>query len=172
MKTKLIIYCLFVFSFLDGQNTLPTIEIKRTGTDKSYAQKMAEMIEPLDKRKITTGILADKAYLSLEMDKIDGSEQKQINLTDWKQLHRQLYTGTLDENLLLSPDSLKAITDEYLNRDVFPIGLMNIKYNQFKKDYMSKNLLKITNGKFQETPNGVEPLYDEKKGICFKYFKR
>jgi hypothetical protein len=171
MKIKLLIYCLFVFSFLNGQEPMPTIEIKKTGTDMPYAKKMAQMIEPLDKRKISTGILADKAYLWMEMDKIDGTAQKQINLKTWKQLHHQLYTGTLDEKLLLSPDSLKANADVYLNQDIFPIGLMNIKYNQFKKDFISKNLLKITNGKFQEIPNADESLFDEKRVFAISILK-
>jgi hypothetical protein len=171
MKIKLLIYCLFIVSFINGQELMPTIEIKRTGSDKPYSEKMTEMIEPLDKRKISTGILADKAYLSLNMDKIDGTAQKQINLRDWKQLHSQLYTGALDDNQLLSPDSLKAIADEYLNQDIFPIGLMNVKYNQFKKGFMEKNLLKITNGKLQEVLNAAESLYDEKRVLALSILK-
>jgi hypothetical protein len=171
MKIKLLIYCLFIASFINGQEPIPTIEIKRTGSDKPYAEKMAEMIEPLDKSKISTGILADKAYPIIKLDSFDGIAQKQVNLTDWKQLHHQLYTGSLENNLLISPDSLKAIADEYLNQDFFPIGLMDIKYNQLKKGFMEKNLLKITNGKFQETPNAVEPLYDEKKVFALSILK-
>jgi Putative serine esterase (DUF676) len=167
MKIKLLIGCLFFVSILNGQN--PTIEIKRSGSEKPYAQKMAEMIELLDKRKISTGILADKAYSIIEMDTFAKSSQKQIDLTSWKQLHRQLYIGSLDPNLLLSPDSLKAIADEYLNQDIFPIGLMNVKYNQFKKDFLNKKLLKITNGKFEE--NLDEPLYDEKKVFALSILK-
>jgi triacylglycerol esterase/lipase EstA (alpha/beta hydrolase family) len=47
-------------------------------------------------------------------------------------------------------------------QEVIPIGIMNIKYNQFKKDALDKKQLQIINGKYHDLSVILTP-YDEKR---------
>ncbi len=119
----------------------PTIRIEESGTDKTFSQRMADCIMPLDKSYITTGLLGDKAYSLVSLASFDGQTDTLISFRQWKQIHRQLYLAAVTENdTILSPEYLRQIAQGMRNRGIVPVALMNLKYNTFKPYAIDSNL--------------------------------
>jgi hypothetical protein len=118
MKINLLILIVLFTSVVKGQDSLPSLNIKRAGVSKPYSEKMAKMIELLDKRKIKTGILADKALLLVSMDEFNGKVAKIISVGEWKQIYRQLFNASVEKPQIIHPDTLKSITLSLIRQEV------------------------------------------------------
>lgn len=142
----------------------PFPQIEELDTIIPFSQSMSNYIMPLDKRYITTGLLADKAYPYVALDSFDGETDSLITFQQWKQVHRQLYLAAVTENdTILSPEYLKQIAKGMRNRGVVPIALMNLKYNAFKPYAMDSNLIRFSDGKFYDVRGRTESPYFEKR---------
>lgn len=170
-KVKMALY-LWLGSFISGvhmptsllaQNG-PTIRIEESGMDKTFSQRMADCIMPLDKSYVTTGLLADKAYSLVSLASFDGQTDTLVSFKQWKQIHRQLYLAAVSENdTIHSPEYLKQIAHVMKDHGVVPIALMNLKYNRFKPYAIDSNLIVFSNGKLYDVQERTESPYLEER---------
>ena len=78
--------------------------IERMGSETPFSQRMKEMIVPLDKSLINTGMLSDLSFILSPMDEFEGKvNPTATDLPGWKKMYRQLYNATLVEGSLVSP---------------------------------------------------------------------
>lgn len=141
----------------------PIIEIDSSNTGKSFSENMTEMIEPLDKSQITTGILSDKAFILSSMNEFNGQNDSMITLSRWKQIYRQLYNASISLGTIFSPDSAKSIAENYLNQDIIPLAILYVKYNEFKSYALDSNLVQFINGKLYDVQGRNQSPYNEKR---------
>lgn len=142
----------------------PTIRIEESGTDKTFSQRMTDLILPLDKSVICTGLLADKAFPFVSLASYDGQTDSLITTGQWKQLYRQMYLSSVSSiNPLFSPEQLKQISQDMTDQSIIPIALMNLKYNQFKSYAIDSNLIMVSDGKLYDVPGRIESPYSEKR---------
>lgn len=139
----------------------PTPIIDSTGTRTLFLDNMADMIEPLNKAEISTGLLADKAFILSSMNEFNGETDGVISLSRWKQIYRQLYNASVTETVILSPDSLKTRVQNYLLQNIIPIGILNAKYNAFKPYILDSNLLLLSEGKLYDMEDRNQSPYNE-----------
>lgn len=141
----------------------PAMIIDSSGTGKSFTENMAEMIAPLDKSLITTGLLADKAFIFSSMEGFNGQNDSVISLARWKQFYRQLHNASILPNTLISPDSIISMAKGYLAQNIIPIAILNVKYNEFKPYALDSNLVQFSNGKLYDVPGRNQSPYNEKR---------
>lgn len=162
------IFLLIVLSIASGtiimaQDTL-SITIDSSNTERSFSENMALMIEPLDKSQITTGILADKAFILSSMNEFDGlMDTSIITLSRWRQIYRQLYTATITDSLLISPDSLMKMVENDMQQNRIPLVIANIKYNELKTFVLDSNLLQYSDGKLYDVQGRIQSPYNENR---------
>lgn len=159
-KTVLLAFIVIVcIGSLYSQMVLP---VTINSNNPNYDELIAGCIEPLDKSLITSGLLGERGFLFTDMEMFNGQTDSLISTPQWWQLYRQLYFASVSQRTLISPDSLKIVSNELLRREIIPIALMNLNYNQIKPYAVDSNLLVLSNGKLYDVPNRSESPYNNK----------
>ena len=102
----------------------------------------------LDQTKIKTGVLFDKVKLPIsKINKFTKNNSELINKpSEWREIYGEIYQATLNNKL---PDilNLKKSIKPKLRQNIFPVGIINYKYNQFKANVLKNKLIEIKNNK-------------------------
>ncbi len=113
----------------------------------AFAQKN-DPFDRLDKSKIKTGILYDKVKLPVSKIKLFKANNKEFisNPEEWRQIYGEIRQASFQKNI---PEiiSLKGDIKPKIRKNIFPVGILNFKYNQLKKDALKNGLIKISNKK-------------------------
>lgn len=138
----------------------------------NYDELVNECIEPLDKSLISSGILGEKGFLFVDLDRFNGQTDSVITTPQWWQLYRQLHFASLSQTSMSSPDSIKTMSDQLLRQEIIPIALMNLNYNQIKPYALDNNLLVLSNGKLYDVLNRNESPYNNKHMFAAAVLKK
>ena len=138
----------------------------------NYDELVNECIEPLDKSLISSGILGEKGFLFVDLDRFNGQTDSVITSPQWWQLYRQLHFASLSQTSMSSPDSIKTMSDQLLRQEIIPIALMNLNYNQIKPYALDSNLLVLSNGKLYDVLNRNESPYNNKHMFAAAVLKK
>lgn len=169
-KTVLLAFIIIAcMGSLYSQMVLP---ITINSNNPNYDELIAECIEPLDKNLITSGLLGERGFLFTDMEMFNGQTDSLISMPQWWQLYRQLYYASVSQRTIISPDSLKIVSNELLRREIIPIALMNLNYNQIKPYALDSNLLVLSNGKLYDVPNRNESPYNNKHMFAAAVLKK
>lgn len=121
-----------------------------------FAQKNNNPFSELDKSKIKTGILYDK--IKLPVSKIKKFKANNIELIEtskeWREIYGEIYQAKLLKDI---PEilELKQKIKAKLRQNIFPVGILNYEYNQFKKDALKKGLISVKNNKIYTQENDI-----------------
>ncbi len=160
MKKVLILLAFFVVSCYGGLYSQMALPIAIDNVNNSnFDELISECIEPLDKSLITSGILGERGFLFTEME---GWMDSVITMPQWRQLYRQLFLGSVSQVTIISPDSIRRMSNRLLRQDIIPIVMMNLDYNQIKPYALDSNLLMLSGGKLYDVPNRKESPYVDK----------
>ena len=154
---------------LYSQMVLP---ITINGNNPNYDELIADCIEPLDKSLITSGLLGERGFLFTDMELFNGQTDSLISLSQWWQLYRQLYLASVSQRTIISPDRIKTVSNELLRREIIPIALMNLNYNQIKPYALDSNLLVLSNGKLYDVLSRNESPYNNKHMFAAAVLKK
>jgi len=103
----------------------------------------------LDKTKISTGLLYNKVKIPVSQIKdCNGISKIQIiNSTKWRDIYSELYFSSFTKELS-NYQSIKNEVKSKIRQNVFPIGIINYSYNEFKENAVKSGLISIKNNKY------------------------
>ncbi|NOZ34487.1 MAG: T9SS type A sorting domain-containing protein [Chlorobi bacterium] len=131
-KFILFLIGILIIPFLNAQNT----------------NKKNNPFSNLDKSKIKTGLLYEKIKLPVSKLKIYTATNNEFikNPKEWREILGELKQASFEKNF---PDVivLKQSIKPKIRQNIFPVGIINFKYNSFKKNALKNGLIKVINDK-------------------------
>ncbi|MFH1194953.1 MAG: hypothetical protein V1720_04535 [bacterium] len=137
---KITFLFLFVFSsalFIHAQEEI----------EKVVSQKISDVFARLSQENISTGILHDKAISFVRIEEFDGKSFSKIcRLKDWKQIYLEMFNSFLSKPSMEELKSINHKINQFRDRKVYPLGVINFDYNKIKTDAFERGMLKDNNG--------------------------
>jgi hypothetical protein len=160
---KSIILILFLMMYCYAIIAQPTFT-NSTDVSGTFPGNMQSIVANLDKSDITTHILSDLSFPFVDLSKYDGtSEENILTKRSWKEIYRQLFNASIDENVLPTPESFYANTSPYVSQDIVPIVIANVKYHRFKENALDDNLVSFDGNVYNDVPERSESPYEQKR---------
>ncbi len=116
----------------------------------------------LNMQRFSTGILRDKAIHHVDAEKYDGQSSHDCNYYTFKQLNTEMYNAAVGIPITISTRELKDRVKAAQERNVVPISIINLQYDQIKPTAGEDGLLTFDEGQFKEVPNAPEPYHETK----------
>ncbi|MCF6365925.1 MAG: putative Ig domain-containing protein [Bacteroidales bacterium] len=113
------------------------------------SQTKNDPFSELDKTKISTGLLYNKVKIPVSQIKnYNGTSKIQIlNPVKWRDIYSELYYSSLIKNIR-DYQSVKQETKSKIRQNIFPVGIINYSYNEFKENAVKSGLVTIKNNKY------------------------
>ncbi len=110
----------------------------------------------LDKSKIKTGLLYDKVKLPVSKIKSFTANNKEFinSPSEWREILGEIRQASFKKT---TPDvlKLKQSVKSKLRKNIFTIGIINFRYNSFKKEALENGSVKVVNNKIVVTNDNV-----------------
>ena len=125
----------------------------------TFTQAMDSLFAPLDKGRITTGILYERAKPFSNIDLFNISSDPFIS--EYKyfcQAYQELYNSTYNKNGWLKPLHLRALADGQALQNKYTIGVLDYQFNMIDSNAVANGLLSFSNGQFHDVV-GANPYW-------------
>lgn len=121
-----------------------------------FSQTRKDYFSGLDFSQLKTNVLYDLAKSHSEIAKYDGSKSSPtLNSAEFKQIYHEIYTASLKKNI---PDVLSLLdtNSNYVRKDIYPIYILDYKYDKLRKDAYDSNLVEVVDNKLvQKTKQNI-----------------
>ncbi len=123
------------------------------------AQESSKKDNPFDKLNqdnIKTGILYDKIKLpTSKINLFTANNSELINTpSEWREIYGEMKQASIN-NSFLDILSIKKEIKPKLRQNIFPVGIINLKYNKFKDNAIKNKLIEIRNNKVYELKKDI-----------------
>ncbi|RFS15557.1 triacylglycerol lipase [Emticicia sp. C21] len=152
---------------------LYTVDVNSTSFNCSLAVKVDEVsyqesldwaFYPLDKTKITTGILYDRVLPIAKLATFNTTGN--ISDTDhFQQAYSEIYKSSYNKTQLLSREDYKNVVGDYKYQKKVAIGLVIAKFNVFLDNALTSNILIKKDNQLFDNPNNANSAYATKNVI-------
>ncbi len=131
-STSFLILIVFVFSFLNV-----------------FSQTKNNPFSDIDISKVKTGFLYNKVKLPVSNihDCNGTSKIKVLNSFEWRDIYSEISRSSLKKDFVNYQNLKKSIKSK-IRKNIFPVGIVNFSYNEFKKNAIESSSVKIINNKF------------------------
>ena len=123
------------------------------------------IFDKLDKSKITTGVLYDKAFLLTDVSKYDGIYDTVNNLKNWENIYAEIINASVNTPQIPALDTVMNLVNPSQDptNQVIPIGIINFNYNFIKATALDSAYLLLQNSQLYDNPNSTTSPYDVAK---------
>jgi hypothetical protein len=125
--------------------------------------EIADIISPLDKSQVPTGILYESVFPWAELTTYDGSENTNTTSTlHFIQAYNKIYHSSFSRSSLIHTSELGTKLINFNTDPDFhhPIGIIDYNFNTINPDAVANNLLSTSNGKIYDVSGRNESPYD------------
>jgi hypothetical protein len=125
--------------------------------------EIADIISPLDKSQVPTGILYESVFPWAELTTYDGSENTNTTSTlHFIQAYNEIYHSSFSRSSLIHTSELGTKLINFNTDPDFhhPIGIIDYNFNTINPDAVANNLLSTSNGKIYDVSGRNESPYD------------
>ncbi|MBN2539846.1 MAG: hypothetical protein JXB09_07340, partial [Deltaproteobacteria bacterium] len=121
------------------------VEEDERGNQQAISQSR-RAIDSIKAQQVPTGLLYDKVTPLSGIHSFDGSAgSKPLDLKRWKQILFELRQSSIERPFLPALKSINALAKQkYRSKGIFPIAVIDLKYNTIKKGIPESSLYGIT----------------------------
>jgi len=115
--------------------------------------EIADIISPLDKSQVPTGIIYESVFPWAELTTYDGSENTNTTSTlHFIQAYNEIYHSSFSRSSLIHTSELGTKLINFNTDPDFhhPIGIIDYNFNTINPDAVANNLLSTSNGKIND----------------------
>jgi len=145
--------------------TFAVSQVPNCTIPKPINEEIADIISPIDKSQIPTGILYESVFPWAEITSFDGSETTDTTSTlHFIQAYSEIYNSSFSRGSMIHPsDFEKKLIDFHSDPDFHhPIGIIDYNFNTIKDDAVTNNLLSVNNGKLYDVIGRTDTPYESK----------
>jgi hypothetical protein len=150
------------FSFTASAGNSLTLRI----APDNFTVRMNHIFQPVDKNRITTGLLADYGLQMADPKYFNGvtADSNFVDMDTWRMLYSGMFTSRINSNAnITNPETVFTQIDNASHATAVPVAMMHWQYNVLKEDALTLGLMQVVNGdQLQDVPNAASP-YDTKQ---------
>jgi hypothetical protein len=141
---------------------IPVIAFPQADPKASFKNQLTALFQPLDKSKITSGLLADYAVELAEIAPFNGvpSDTNYVDASTWLKLYCSIYDAKI--NNLISLNTPETISNQFKNatgsNNAVPLAIMHYVYDKLDDNAYNKGWITYTGGRIREV-SGKPSLY-------------
>jgi pimeloyl-ACP methyl ester carboxylesterase len=121
--------------WVSGLLPMKADEMTRRELSRDLEKYLCQRYGSVEQSPISTGILYDLALPLLGIDRFNGTETSaMIRLNQWLQVGHELGRATIGEPLLPSHKVFREIGRESARDNMYPIAILNFRYQRVRKD--------------------------------------
>ncbi len=127
----------------------------------TFKNQMNTLFQYVDKAKITSGLLSDYAFESVEVAPFNGipSDTNYVNSSTWINLYSSIYDAKI--NNLISLETPDVVAGKFVNAAVtgnaIPLAIMHYQYDKLDNDALNKGWLSYANGQIRNVAGKPSP---------------
>jgi len=134
----------------------------------TFTQTMDSLLAPLDKNRVTTGILYErvKPLANIDLFNITSSDPFISENSYFRQAYLELYNSTYNTSGWLKPKELRDWVDAENLEKKYNIGIMDYQFNMIDSNAVQHGLLTFSNGQFHDVSGAASPFYTRRLQVA------
>ncbi|UKJ07135.1 hypothetical protein [Solitalea lacus] len=130
-------------------------------SESTYLQETANILLPIDKSKVPTGILYDRVFNLAGLERFTGVLGSDTSDIDhFHQAYYELYSSAYNTSGWKTPEQLDADLLSLYPSTTHPIGILYYNYNSIDTNSVINNLFYIQNGQLYDVANRTVSPYN------------
>ncbi|WP_069661370.1 hypothetical protein [Arcticibacter eurypsychrophilus] len=128
----------------------------------TFQQEAEDVLGPLNKSFVTTGILYDRVFPLANLESYKGlASDDTTSSVHFTQAYSEIYNSLYNKTGYKTPEELESyLTSNYTGK-THTIGALFFKYNYLDTNAIKNNQIYVSNGKLYDTPNRTSSPYIE-----------
>ena len=129
---------------------------------------MDSILAPLDKTRITTGILYErvKPFANIDLFNISSSNPFVSENSYFRQAYLELYTAAYNTSGWLKPKELSDWIDAQNLEAKYNVGVLDYQFNMIDSNAIQSNLLTFSNNQFHDVTGAPTPFYTKRLQVA------
>lgn len=133
----------------------------RAQSSLSFTQAMDSLLAPLDKNKITSGILYERVMPLANIDLFNNNFGDPFisEYSYYCQAYFELYNSAYNNTGWLKPEHLKAWAEGEAIKGNYTLGILDYQFNMIDSNAINNGQLTFNNGQFHDVPGATSPYW-------------
>lgn len=134
----------------------------------SFTQAIDSILAPLDKSRITTGILYErvKPMANIDLFNIASSNPFISENSYFRQAYFELYNATYNTSGWLKPKELSDWIDAENLETKYNVGILDYQFNMIDSNAIPNNQLTFSNNQFHDVTGASSPFYTRRLQVA------